>query len=318
MTGWRIGFAAGPRKLIRGGVAPAGPDSGNPNSITQAAAIEALSGPQGEIETMMRSSAAVANWWFERVRKLPGFDSQMCRRAPSTRFPNISELIGMSLNAKRFSDGNSFADLVLNEAQVALVGGNDFGAPQMHVRLSYATSLENLNAAFDRIAALLAKLRREAEVSRRVRRERDGPDTRTKTPHTTQSECDVFPDNRTVSIYSWAVAGFRFLSIHHAPVSGTISQVWIRLSIRQPTFWLVSTFAPASLSACTAWSRDSAVAPGERVASRRHLIAQLQCGLDRGEARSARVGAADHQASTYCSLKPAAKLICRTASPTLA
>ena len=71
----------------------------------------------------------------------------------------FSELIGASLNGKTITDGNSFADMVLSEAHVALVGGNDFGAPH-HVRLSYATSMENLNSAFDRIAAMLSKLTR--------------------------------------------------------------------------------------------------------------------------------------------------------------
>ena len=63
------------------------------------------------------------------------------------------------LNGKTISDGNSFADLVLNEAQVALVGGNDFGAPE-HIRMSYATSTDKINGAFDRIAAAVKKLQK--------------------------------------------------------------------------------------------------------------------------------------------------------------
>jgi aspartate aminotransferase len=159
MTGWRIGFAAGPKEVIAAASRLQGQNSGNPNSITQAAAIEALSGPQGEIETMMAEFRRRRELVVERVRKLPGFRLPNVPAGAFYAFPNISELIGMSLNGKTISDGNSFADLVLNEAQVALVGGNDFGA-RHHVRLSYATSIENLNAAFDRIAALLAKLRR--------------------------------------------------------------------------------------------------------------------------------------------------------------
>ena len=136
-----------------------GQNSGNPNSITQAAAIEALSGPQDEIKTMMAEFRRRRELVVERVRKLPGFRLPNVPAGAFYAFPNISELIGLSLNGKTISDGNSLADLVLNEAQVALVGGNDFGAPH-HVRLSYATSIENLNAAFDRIGALLAKLQR--------------------------------------------------------------------------------------------------------------------------------------------------------------
>jgi aspartate aminotransferase len=159
MTGWRLGFAAGPKEVIAAASRLQGQNSGNPNSITQAAAIEALTGPQDEIKTMMEEFRRRRELVVERVRKLPGFKLPNVPNGAFYVFPNISELIGMSLGGKTINDGNSFADLVLSEAQVALVGGNDFGAPH-HVRLSYATSIENLNSAFDRIAAMLAKLRR--------------------------------------------------------------------------------------------------------------------------------------------------------------
>ncbi len=68
-------------------------------------------------------------------------------------------MIGSSLNGFKIADGNSFAELALNEAHVALVGGNDFGAPD-HVRMSYATSLSNLNTAFNRLELLLKRLMR--------------------------------------------------------------------------------------------------------------------------------------------------------------
>src|SRR5271154_1493706 len=159
MTGWRIGFAAGPQPVIAAAGRLQGQNSGNPNSITQAAAIEALSGPQNEIHSMMAEFRRRRELVVERVRKLPGFKLPNVPSGAFYVFPNISELIGTSLAGQTISDGNSFAELVLAEAHVALVGGNDFGAPH-HVRLSYATSIENLNAAFDRIAAMLAKLTR--------------------------------------------------------------------------------------------------------------------------------------------------------------
>jgi aspartate aminotransferase len=71
-------------------------------------------------------------------------------------------LLGSTLDGKPIVDGNAFADLALNEARVALVGGNDFGAPG-HVRMSYATSRENLNIAFDRLTELLARIERPVE-----------------------------------------------------------------------------------------------------------------------------------------------------------
>src|SRR5579863_2317632 len=159
MTGWRLGFAAGPREVIAGASRLQGQNSGNPNSITQAAAIEALTGPQDEIKTMMAESRRRRELVVERVRRLPGFRLPNVPQGAFYAFPNISELIGASLNGKKVVDGDSLAEIILNEAHVALVGGNDFDAPD-HVRLSYATSRESLNTAFDRMERLLAQLKR--------------------------------------------------------------------------------------------------------------------------------------------------------------
>jgi len=159
MTGWRIGFAAGPREAIGAATRLQSQNSGNPNSITQAAAIEALTGPQEEIHTMMAEFRARRELVVERVRRLDGFRLPNVPQGAFYVFPNIAALIGASLNGTKITDGNTLAELILNEAHVALVGGNDFDAPE-HVRMSYATSLANLNQAFDRIEELLKKLKR--------------------------------------------------------------------------------------------------------------------------------------------------------------
>ncbi len=159
MTGWRIGFAAGPKEVIAAASRLQGQNSGNPNSITQYAAIEALTGPQDEIRAMMEEFRRRRQLVVERVRQIPGFSLPNVPGGAFYVFPNISELIGMKLDGRVISDGNSFADLILDAARVAIVGGNDFGAPH-HVRLSYAASIDNLNAAFDRIAEVIAKLKR--------------------------------------------------------------------------------------------------------------------------------------------------------------
>jgi len=159
MTGWRIGFAAGPKEVIAAASRLQGQNSGNPNSITQIAAIEALTGPQGETRAMMEEFRRRRQLVVERVRKIPGFRLPNVPGGAFYVFPNISELIGMNLDGREISDGNSFADLLLDAAHVAIVGGNDFGAPH-HVRLSYATSIENLNSAFDRIESVIARLKR--------------------------------------------------------------------------------------------------------------------------------------------------------------
>lgn len=159
MTGWRIGFAAGPKEVIAAASRLQGQNSGNPNSITQIAAIEALTGPQGETRAMMEEFRRRRQLVVERVRKIPGFRLPNVPGGAFYVFPNISELVGMKLDGREISDGNSFADLLLDAAHVAIVGGNDFGAPH-HVRLSYATSIENLNSAFDRIESVIARLKR--------------------------------------------------------------------------------------------------------------------------------------------------------------
>jgi len=159
MTGWRIGFAAGPREAIAAASRLQSQNSGNPNSVTQFAAMEALRGPQEDIHTMMAEFRARRELVVERVRKLPGFRLPNVPQGAFYAFPNISEWIGSTLGGAKITDGNSMAELMLNEAHVALVGGNDFGAPS-HVRMSYATSRENLHEAFNRIERVLAKLKR--------------------------------------------------------------------------------------------------------------------------------------------------------------
>ncbi len=157
MTGWRIGFAAGPKEVIAAAGRLQSQNSGNPNSMTQAAAIEALTGPQDELATMLEAFRARNALVVERVRRIPGFTLPTVPQGAFYVFPNVSGLLGTSHNGAKIIDGDSLAAYLLDQAHVSLVGGNDFGAPE-HVRMSYATSLENLNEAFDRIERAVAKL----------------------------------------------------------------------------------------------------------------------------------------------------------------
>ncbi|HXW82940.1 MAG TPA: pyridoxal phosphate-dependent aminotransferase, partial [Candidatus Binataceae bacterium] len=159
MTGWRIGFAAGPREVIAAAARLQSQNSGNPNSIAQAAAVEALTGPQDDVKVMAEEFRARRSLVVERIRAIPGLSLPNIPQGAFYAFPNISELIGATSNGRKIEHGDSFADYILEEARVAIVGGNDFGAPN-HVRLSYATSRESLNKAFDRIEAAIRKLRR--------------------------------------------------------------------------------------------------------------------------------------------------------------
>jgi aspartate aminotransferase len=159
MTGWRMGFAAGPAEVIAAAARLQSQNSGNPNSITQFAAIEALTGPQDEVGKMVEEFRTRRELVVQRVRRLRGFRLPNIPQGAFYAFPSIRELLGTSLRGRKITDGDGFAELALNEAHVALVGGNDFGAPE-HVRLSYATSRDNLNEAFDRLEGLIAQLDR--------------------------------------------------------------------------------------------------------------------------------------------------------------
>jgi aspartate aminotransferase len=157
MTGWRVGFAAGPREAIAAVVRLQGQNSGNASSIAQAAAIEAYAGPQDEVAEMVAEFHARRDLVVECVPKLPGFSLPNVPRGAFYAFPNVSALLGCKWKGQPLGDGNRFAEFILEEARVSVVGGNDFGAPN-YVRLSYATSRQNLIHAFDRIGAALAKL----------------------------------------------------------------------------------------------------------------------------------------------------------------
>ena len=159
MTGWRLGFAAGPREVIAAAGRLQSQNSGNPNSVAQAAAVEALTGPQDEVKTMALEFHARRDLVVDRVRRLPGFQLPNVPQGAFYAFPNISELVGRSIDGKPITDGDALADILLNAAHVAVVGGNDFGAPN-HVRISYATSREKLNTAFDRLERTLAHVQR--------------------------------------------------------------------------------------------------------------------------------------------------------------
>lgn len=157
MTGWRIGFAAGPKEVIAAAGRLQSQNSGNPNSITQAAAIEALTGPQDDLKPMLEAFRRRNALVVERVRRIPGFRLPNVPQGAFYVFPNVSGLLGTSFNGTKITDGDSLGLYLLDQAHVSLVGGNDFGAPD-HVRISYATSVENLNEAFDRIEKAVAKL----------------------------------------------------------------------------------------------------------------------------------------------------------------
>ena len=156
MTGWRIGYALGPSDVIAAAAKIQSQSTSNPTSIAQAAALEAVRGPQEELAPMVRE--------FHRRRdaivdKLNVVDGIHCRKPEGAFyvFPNISALLGKIANGKRLGSPCDVAAYLLDEAKVAGVPGEDFGSNE-HIRFSYATSLQDIEKGCARIREAVAKL----------------------------------------------------------------------------------------------------------------------------------------------------------------
>jgi aspartate aminotransferase len=160
MTGWRIGYAAGPRELIRAMTDAQSQVTSNPSSIAQWAAVEALTGPQDEVAKMAGEFDRRRRLIIAGLNALPGVRCVMPKGA-FYAFPNVSGLFGRTwrrpegaLMLKSSVDVTAF---LLEEARVAVVPGKDFGS-DAHVRLSYATSDALISDGLARMSAALATL----------------------------------------------------------------------------------------------------------------------------------------------------------------
>ena len=150
MTGWRIGYAAGPRKLIAAMKKIQGQSTSNPNSIAQYASLAALNGDQSCITEMTTAFRERHDWLVEALNGLPGVS---CLPADGAfyAFPDVSDAIAAIDGVE---DDTGFAEYLLEKAGVAVVPGSAFGAPG-HERLSYACSMETLKEAVRRISGVL-------------------------------------------------------------------------------------------------------------------------------------------------------------------
>ncbi|WP_372591595.1 pyridoxal phosphate-dependent aminotransferase [Guyparkeria sp.] len=149
MTGWRIGYAAGPADLIKAMKVIQSQSTSGPCSIAQKAALEAIAGDQSEIDAMVRAFRERHDYVVEALNELPGV-SCLPGQGAFYSFPDVSE----AMRALDLADDVAFSEYLLEEAGVAVVPGSAFGVPG-HVRLSYATGLDALREAIDRIKAIL-------------------------------------------------------------------------------------------------------------------------------------------------------------------
>ena len=156
MTGWRIGYAIGPAEIIAAAAKIQSQSTSNPASMAQAAALEAISGPQIEVDRMVREFKRRRDVIVARLDALQGIRCLKPQGAFYV-FPNISSLLGRTVNGKKLASPCDFADYLLEEAKVAVIPGEDFGSRE-HIRFSYATALEDIEKGCKRIADAVAKL----------------------------------------------------------------------------------------------------------------------------------------------------------------
>lgn len=156
MTGWRIGYAAGPIPLIAAMRKVQSQSTSNPNSIAQVAAETALNGDQSFIKTMTAEFKRRHDFVVQKINAIPGMH---CLSADGTFYAFIS--VEKLLAQSDFGDDAALAEYFLKEAKVSVVPGSGFGIPG-YIRVSYATSMKNLETAVERIEKAVKKL--EAKV----------------------------------------------------------------------------------------------------------------------------------------------------------
>lgn len=157
MTGWRIGYACGPKNLIAAMTKMQSQSTSNATSIAQMAALEAIGGSQEVVAEMVAEFEKRRTYIVGRLNAISGitcFNSTGAFYA----FPNISALFGKTFNGKVIGNSTDFASYLLDEAKVALVPGIAFGADN-YVRLSYATSMDNIVEGMNRIEVAIRSLK---------------------------------------------------------------------------------------------------------------------------------------------------------------
>jgi len=145
MTGWRIGYAAGPQELIEAMKTIQSQSTTNPCSVSQEAAQAALDGDQGVVAEMVAEYRARHDYLVAALNDIPGFE---CRPGEGTfyAFPRVD----VALRHLRLADDVELTEHLIDSANVAVVPGSAFGAPG-YLRLSFACSMESLKEAVERI-----------------------------------------------------------------------------------------------------------------------------------------------------------------------
>lgn len=149
MTGWRIGYAIGNEEIIHAMIDIASQSTSNPTAVSQYAALEALNGPQDTVEVMRLAFEERLNTIFPMIEAIPGFKLDKPQGA-FYLFPNVKE----AMNKCGYDNVTKFVNDLLEEAHVASVTGEGFGAPE-NIRISYASDMDTLKEAVRRITAFI-------------------------------------------------------------------------------------------------------------------------------------------------------------------
>jgi aspartate/methionine/tyrosine aminotransferase len=164
MTGWRLGYAAGPKDIIAAMNKVQGHNTSNASSVSQMAALEALKGPQMDVSRMVSEFQRRRNFVLQKLRMIPNI-SCLEPKGAFYVLPNFSSYYDKEYEGMLIRNSYGLAYYLLKYANVALVPGNAFGNDEC-IRLSYATSMENIEKAMDRITDAVAKLRTARRLTR--------------------------------------------------------------------------------------------------------------------------------------------------------
>ena len=156
MTGWRIGYAAGPARTIKGMGSLQGHSTSNATSFAQKASVEALRGPQESVKVMHDEFARRREFMIRRLNEMPGVRCADVKGA-FYAFPNVAALYGKSAGGRTISNSGDLAAYLLDEAHIAVVPGAAYEAPD-YIRLTYATSMEDIREGMDRMERCIRAL----------------------------------------------------------------------------------------------------------------------------------------------------------------
>ena len=151
MTGWRIGFALAPTPIIVAMNKLQSHSTSNPNSIAEKAAVEAMRGPQESVQLMLAEYRRRRDFVIGRLRRIPGVRCAEPKGA-FYAYPNI----GTALGKNGIHNTTQFAERLLADAKVAVVPGEAFGTDR-HIRISYATSMQELERGLDRLHEFIVR-----------------------------------------------------------------------------------------------------------------------------------------------------------------